>query len=150
MYVINLQALKAGPKLSGQSKAYLAGVAAAKWVGKASHATAHKVGVGAVGAYHVGKRVGRFHPLNMVPHKETFGPTDAETTRIYRMIGINIQTGKKNVGGPPVYSTRTETKQSRGGEHTASSRTPAARKSMRGPSAPRRRREEEAIYKRRK
>ena len=78
-------------------------------------------------------------PMNFIPHKETFGPTDAETVMIYKKMGIDIRNNKKNVGGLPVFSTRTERIQSRGGEHTASSRTPAARKSMRGPSAQKKR-----------
>lgn len=90
------------------------------------------------------------HPFNLIPK-----PPEAGTKRplIDQALGkAGLPTywePKKSVGGPPQFTTRTERK-SRGGEHTASSRTPVTRKSMRGPSAPRRRRDEEEIYRRRR
>ena len=87
------------------------------------------------------------HPFNLIPK-----PPEAGTKRplIDQALGkMGLPTywePKKTVGGPPQFTTRTDRIQSRRGQHTASSGRPVARKSMRGALAPRRRREEEAIY----
>ena len=152
MYSINWTALKAGPKLSGQSRAYLGGVAVAKMVGGFGNKAAHKMGVAAAGGYHLAKLGGTYHPFNMIPDKR--GGMKAERPLIDRALGkAGLPTywnPKTKVGGSPQFTTRTERIQSRRGQHTASSGRPVARKSMRGASAPRRRREEEEIYRRRK
>lgn len=80
------------------------------------------------------------------------------------MTGINFIPGRDKVrkqmsgdptsrtfwlGPPKQYTTKTEVIGSRGGEHRIPGRTPAARKSMRGPSAQRFRRDEERYRRRR-
>jgi hypothetical protein len=137
MYSINWTALKAGPKLSGQSRAYLGGVAVAKMVGGFSNKAAHKMGVAAAGGYHLAKLGGTYHPFNLIPDKR--GGMKAERPLIDRALGkAGLPTywnPKTKVGGTPQFTTRTERIQSRGGQHTASSGRPGTRKSMRGPSA---------------
>jgi hypothetical protein len=79
------------------------------------------------------------HPFNLIPKPPEAGSSRPLIDRALGKAGLpTYWEPKKSVGGPPQFTTRTERIQSRGGEHTASSRTPGTRKSMRGPSAQKR------------
>ena len=137
--------------MKGVTKAYFAGTLIGHMAGfgRAGQLRAGYVAAGAAMAGRTVARVGGlYHPLNLLPKPADMQAINQEQGYrgpIARRYGSYHD--KKKVGGPPMRMARFE---SRGGEHTSRSRTPKARKSMRGPSAHRRRDEDELKYRRRK